>query len=182
MITLTAEQRAIVAQGKAITKTANADRNKALRAERKDRRAQLAESAAPGKRDPRQLDPGFLSWLHDDLPCIGCLIEGPGPVEFATIEAAHQKLSIAAKGWKKAGLGPRTHDARCVPACAWHHTIAANACDKGQRQFWDRLGIGDEVATFCAELFHAYRCHEDGEPIVRAWAAFGLAARAEGVS
>lgn len=176
-LNLTAEQRAIVAQAKAITKGSQAERNRAARAERKERRKQLAESAAPNKRDPRQLDAGFLAWLHVDLPCIGCLIEGPGPVGYGEIEACHQKLSIAAKGWAKAGLGPRTHDHRCVPLCQWHHTIAANACDKGQRQFWDRLGLGDDVATFCAELYSAYRCHEYGEPIIRAWAGVGKAGR-----
>lgn len=177
MINLTAEQREIVAQAKAITKDSQSDRNRALRAERKERRKALAESAAPNKRDPRQHDAGFLAWLHVDLPCIGCLIEGPGPVGFATIEACHQKLAIAAKGWAKSGLGPRTHDHKCAPLCQWHHTIAANACDKGQRQFWDRLGLGDHVADFCADLFHAYRTHEDGASVVRSWATGGKAGR-----
>ena len=181
MITLTAEQREIVAQGKAITKASNAERNKALRAERKERRKQLAESAAPNKRDPRQLDAGFMSWLHVDLPCIACLIEGPGAVEYANIEAAHQKVAIAAKGWSKGGLGPRVHDGgRTCPLCAWHHTIAANACDKGQRQFWDRLGLGDDIADFCRDLYTAYRAHDDGATVVRSWAAAGLSGRVLG--
>jgi len=178
-LNLTAEQRAIVAQAKEITKTSQAERNRALRAERKERRKQLAQSTAPNKRDPRQLDAGFLSWLHVDLPCIGCLIEGPGPVGFASIEAAHQKVAIAAKGWSKGGLGPRVHDAgRTCPLCQWHHTIAANACDNGQRQFWDRLGLGDDVADFCRELALAYRNHDDGAQVVKSWAAAGLAGRA----
>ncbi len=175
---LTAEQRAIVAQAKEITKGSQSERNRALRAERKERRKQLAESAAPNKRDPRQHDAGFLAWLHVDLPCIGCLIEGPGPVGYGEIEACHQKVAIASKGWSKGGLGPRVSDARACPLCVWHHRLAGNSCDTGgQRKFWDRVGLGDEVATFCAELYSAYRCHEYGEPIILGWAAAGKAAR-----
>jgi hypothetical protein len=179
MITLTAEARAIIAEADRLKKEARKPAKLADKLDRRERRKALAESTAPNKRDPRQHDAGFLSWLHVDLPCIGCLIEGPGPVGYGAIEAAHQKLSIDAKGWKKAGLGPRTHDARCVALCSWHHTVAANACDKGQRQFWDRLGIGDGVADLCAELFHAYRTHDDGVVVVRAWAAAGVSGRAK---
>lgn len=170
-IRLTVEERAVVALGKAITGRVNRARNVDLRAERKERQKAVVESTAPNRRDPRQRNAGFLSWLHHDLPCIGCLVEGPGPVGFATIEAAHQKVAIAAKGWAKGGLGPRVHDlGRTCPLCAWHHTVAANACDNGQRQFWDRLGLGDDVADFCAALADAFTNHQPGRAVVVAFA------------
>lgn len=126
---------------------------------------------AKGHRDPRQVDPAFMAWLHVDTDCIACLIEGrpdqPGP-----IEAAHQKLAIAAKGWREGGLGPRVHDHRCAPLCAWHHRLAPNSCDTGgQRKFWDRLGLGDGVADFCRDLYAAFTTDEPPMPIIRAYAA-----------
>lgn len=123
-----------------------------------------------GQRDPRQVDPAFLAWLHVDTDCIACLIEGR-PERAGPIEAAHQKVAIAAKGWRQGGLGPRIHDHRCAPLCAWHHRLAPNSCDTGgQRKFWDRLGLGDDVADFCAELHAAYRADEPAMPIIRRWA------------
>jgi len=177
-VTLTHEERAAVDLGKAITRRANRERNTALRAERKERTKAVIASTAPGKRDPRQRDAGFLSWLHVDIPCIGCLIEGPGAVGFANIEAAHQKLNIAAAGWSK-GLGPRVHDVgRTCPLCAWHHTIAANSCDRGQRQFWDRMGLGDDVASFCRDLGEAFRAGQSGREVVLSYVAAAKAGRA----
>ena len=71
------------------------------------------------------------------------------------------------------------HDlGRTCPLCAWHHTIAANACDKGQRQFWDRLGLGDEVADFCRDLGEAYRTGRPGRPVITSFAAAAIANRA----
>lgn len=180
-LSYTAEQRAKIAEAEQIKRAVAKPLKAANRLEKKARQKALIQSEAPNKRDPRQVDAGFMSWLHVDLPCIGCLIEGPGPVGYATIEAAHLKMSIHAKGWKKAGLGPRTHDARCAPLCQWHHRISRNSCDVGgQANFWARMGLGDDVADFCAELFHAYRTHDDGAVVVRAWAAAGLSGRALG--
>lgn len=126
---------------------------------------------AQGQRDPRQVNPGFMAWLHVDTDCIACLIEGR-PAQPGPIEAAHQKLAIASKGWREGGLGPRVHDHRCAPLCAWHHRLAPNSCDTGgQRKFWDRLGLGDRVADFCRDLHTAYTTEEPAMPIIRAYAA-----------
>jgi hypothetical protein len=179
----TLEERTVLEQAGKIKKRESQARARARAAQRRETQAVLKESSAPNKRDPRQREAEFVSWLHVDLPCIGCLIEGPGPVGYANIEAAHQKQSIAAKGWTKSGLGPRTHDAKACPLCAWHHRLARNSCDTGgQAKFWIRLGIGDDVADFCSDLFAAFKADEPGRPIVQAYAAAGRARLASEVS
>jgi hypothetical protein len=155
----------------------------ARREERKERKAnkkarstaqnlEVARSALDGVqarfRQPREHDDAFMAWLRDIGLCIACLIEGrpahPGP-----IEAAHQKQNIAAAGWTKVS-GRRAHDRQCVGLCRFHHQDAPNACDKGQRQFWDRLGIGDRIADLCAELYAAFKGGSDGALIIRRYA------------
>lgn len=137
---------------------------------RKEARPAPAHPTAKGQREPRQEDGGYLAWLHQDIPCIACLIEG-GSRYTTPIEAAHQKLAIAAHGWKEGGGGKRTHDHRCVPLCRWHHQLAPGACDNGQRQFWDRLGLGDDVAQFCADLYAAFRSGRSGGVVVLDYAS-----------
>lgn len=134
----------------------------------------------PGQRNPRELDPAYLSWLHVDVACIACLVEGK-PVNQhglqSTIEAAHQNMAIDAKGWRERGGGKRIHDARCVPLCTLHHTGLPNACDNGQRKFWDRLGLGDAIADFCAALHTAFKADAPAMPVIRQFAAMALASR-----
>ena len=150
-----------------------------LRAEKKAARSRVYKPGtrlrsykpeAKGQRDPRQVDPAFMAWLHVDTDCIACLIEGR-PARTGPIEAAHQKLAIASKGWREGGLGPRIHDHRCAPLCAWHHRLAPNSCDTGgQRKFWDRLGLGDGVADFCRDLHTAFTTDEPALPIIHRYA------------
>lgn len=174
----TLEQRQILDQAAKIRR----DEKKALGKSRKqDKRATArarAEAPAPGQRDPRQLDEAFVAWLHDGIPCIAGLIEGgcAGP-----IEAAHQKLAIAGKGWAGTGLGPRAHDARCAPLCARHHRLAPNSCDTGgQRKFWDRLGLGDGVADLCRALHAAFLAGQPGGPVVRGFVSKRATITSEG--
>ncbi|RZI99832.1 MAG: hypothetical protein EON90_09930 [Brevundimonas sp.] len=140
------------------------------------KRGRTYKPEAKGQRDPRVIDPAFLSWLHVDTACIACLIEGkpanPHGLQ-STIEAAHQNLAIAGKGWRERGGGKRIHDARCVPLCTLHHTGLPNACDNGQRKFWDRLGLGDEIADYCADLFAAFKADAPAMPVIQHWAAAG---------
>lgn len=123
-----------------------------------------AATGAFGQRAPRRKERDYLAWLHEDIPCVACLIDGGRPI--GPIEAAHQKLAIAGF-WKEGGGGMRTHDERCVPLCRWHHRIDVNACDNGQRKFWDRLGVRDEVVTLCRELHDAFKWNQSGEAVVR---------------
>lgn len=110
----------------------------------------------------RERDPAFMSWQHDSgLVCVACEIEGrPTPAmlkgERNPIEVAHQRVN----GWKK---GVRGNDADSCPLCRWHHQLAPSACDKGQRQFWDRLGI--DAADYCAALYAAFRGGSDGRRV-----------------
>lgn len=123
---------------------------------------------ANGQRQPRAFEPLYLAWLRT-LPCVACMIEGPPPAGIGQnpIEAAHQKLAIASAGWKEGGGGVRTHDRRCVGLCRWHHQHAPNACDKGQRRFWDRLGLGDGIATLCSDLHAAFLSGSDGAAVIQ---------------
>lgn len=147
--------------------------------ERKDRaaaRPARVAPTAPGQRRPREEDRAYLSWLHQGIPCIACVIDrGRGvTMTVATganpLEAAHQKLAIASAGWKEGGGGKRTHDARCVILCRLHHQGLPGACDNGQRNFWDRYGLGDRVGDFCAALVQAYKNGCSGAEVVQHWA------------
>jgi hypothetical protein len=147
----------------------------AKKAERPDRvEHRRAVPVAKGQREPRLRDPAFLQWLRR-LPCIACETELRLPSmrwDCGRVQAAHQKLAIASKGWREGGLGPRVDDQRACPICEWHHLLAPDACDKGQRAFWRRL-FGDEavVADLCADLFAAFKANADGAEVIRAFAA-----------
>jgi hypothetical protein len=162
-----------------LTDNSEADLARALAEKRKGRRrasprkvaAKRAIPTAPGQRQPREQDERYLGFLRQH-PCIACLIEGPPPAGARTnMEAAHQKLAIASRGWKEGGGGVRTHDRRCVGLCRWHHQDAPNACDKAQRRFWDRLNIGDAVADLCTALRRAFPDHEAAVQVLRDFAA-----------
>jgi hypothetical protein len=129
------------------------------------RPAQVAPTAS-GQRRPRAPDPGYLTWLHEGLPCIACLIEGGPRCGFGAnpIEAAHQKHTDL----RGASLGRRPSDATCCPLCAWHHRLAPDACDPAQRKFWDRLEV--DVGDFCRALYCAYQGSQDGAAIVSGFA------------
>ena len=79
------------------------------------------------------------------------------------------KLGIASHGWTECGRGVRPNDARCLPVCAWHHRLAPDACDVNQRKFFDRIGLGDDVADLCDELYAAYRHGQDGAAVIHRW-------------
>lgn len=162
-----------------LTDHTEADLARALAEKRKDRRMASPRKVkttrvmptAAGQREPRARDDRYLAFLRQ-LPCVACLIEGPPlPGARTNMEAAHQKLAIASRGWKEGGGGVRTHDHRCVGLCRWHHQDAPNACDKAQRKFWDRLNIGDAVADLCQALRRAFPNHEAAVQVLRDFAA-----------
>jgi hypothetical protein len=114
-------------------------------------------------------DKRFLAWLHDGLPCLSCLIL-TGASHNRNIEAAHVKIGIASRGWTECGRGVRPHDARSIPLCSHCHRLAPDACDVNQRQFFDRLGLGDEIADLSDDLYAAYQRGQDGAAVIRRWA------------
>jgi hypothetical protein len=148
----TAEERAKIAEARGIER-ATRERSK------KARPARVTPTAA-GQRRPRDRDAGYLSWLHDCLPCIACLIEGKPRHASHPIEAAHQKHTDL----RGPALGKRPSDAASCPLCAWHHRLAPDACDPAQRKFWDRLDVN--VGDFCLALYCAYEASQDGAAIV----------------
>jgi hypothetical protein len=86
------------------------------------------------------------------------------------IEAAHVKIGIASRNWTECGRGVRPHDRRAIPLCGFCHRIGPDACDVNQRQFFDRLGLGDAIADVCEDLHSAYVHGQDGAAVIRRWA------------
>jgi hypothetical protein len=136
--------------------------------------SRLANTAPLRQREPRVRDKKYLAWLHHGLPCAACAIRGDGAAwPGFRVEAAHIKLGIASRGWTECGRGVRPSDSRCLPLDAWCHRLAPDACDVNQRQFFDRLGLGDAVADLCSELYQAFQHGQDGAAVIRRWARNG---------
>lgn len=144
-----------------------ADARQVLKQDRKAKRAERGPKVRQERlRDKggRDAEPKFLRWLHERAAvCIACLLDPAPPDRLKLLgvpnklEAAHQRI----RGWKK---GVRGRDADSCILCAWHHQHAPNACDRGWRQFWDRLGV--DVAAYCAELYAAYQAGADGAAVI----------------
>ena len=135
------------------------------------RRRQAAEARkTAGKTVARPAKPpiddgtDYMAWLHRDIPCIACLILGPTGTR---IEAAHQKLQLAERGFTRA-LGRRGSHFTCVPLCAAHHRTGSPCCDPAQAKFWAILGFTPEgLADFIEALIAAYREDAPGADVVR---------------
>lgn len=163
MIRDDAERRAkLTALKRQVRELEKPEREAAKIARAKNRaRREAALGGEAGQRQPINRDAGYMAWIHEQgLPCIACLIHGrpacsgPNP-----IEAAHQWIVRGATKGRRAG-----HDT-CVALCRWHHQLAPNACDKGQRKFWAALEI--DPADFSAALYAAYLAGTDGLAVIR---------------
>jgi hypothetical protein len=134
--------------------------NAAKRAERKAAKGRQAKAPRPDaaattgvnglrQRDPRELDHDYIVWLHT-RPCAACV--ALKMAQKTPTEAAHPKFGIGGSR-REFGIGERSHDRFAVPLCGGHHRILNTAeHNKGQRRFWDELGI--DVEAF-AESLHA---------------------------
>lgn len=126
-----------------------------------ERKREKALTGEHGQRAAVNRDDAYMAWIHDQgLPCVACLngepvaYSGPNP-----IEAAHQWIVRGPTKGKRAG-----HDT-CVPLCRWHHQLAPNACDKGQRAFWSRLEI--DPTDLSSALYRAFKAGDDGHRVLR---------------
>jgi hypothetical protein len=124
----------------------------------------------------------YMSWLHHDIPCIACLKLGrlhlvaDGQVAPNRIEAAHQKLQLADRGFHKRA-GRRGPHWTCVPLCAGHHREGPLCCDPAQAKFWAIVGFEPEtLADFIEALNAAFRDGMPGAGVVQRFAAMARAA------
>jgi len=136
------------------------------RARAKDRAPRLP--AKPKATHGRERDPAYLAWLHEGLSCIACLILGPTGTR---IEAAHQKLNCADRGWhKKLGIRP-TDAGRTLPLCRSHHREGPVCCDPAQAKFWALVGLSvEQVIDLCGDLYGAFPDAAAGEAVIRRYA------------
>ena len=146
------------------------------------RKARAADRRGREKRTGkarRDRDESFIGWLHEDLPCIACLLFGPPAGGAGQIEAAHQKINAPSRGVQKR-LGVRPSDMWCVPLCESHHRTGPLCCDPAQAKFWAVLGLTpDDVADFCLALYRAFEGEQDGAPIIHDFASLAAGQRME---
>ena len=117
---------------------------------------------APGQRQPRQRDNGYLAWLRR-LPCVAGVIEGgcAGP-----IQAAHIRFSDAGRGRVNPGMMRKPDDSSAVSLCERHHLHDQHR--GSERKFWERLGV--EPSALAAALYAAYQAGGDGAAVIREFA------------
>ena len=153
-------ERAVLRRARRITKR-----------ERERRRAAWVERTALDRapfglraKSPRRTDAAYLAWLRRQ-PCVACwagLEDGGGP-----IEASHPKFGLGGRR-REFGLGETSHDRLALPLCRRHHRTGRLAEHRGQRRFWDRLGV--DVADFALDLNGAFDADQDGAEVVLSYA------------
>lgn len=135
-MTLSRDERAILAQGRA------------LRA-RERKTAKLARPKSPKADRGRVRDSGFLAYLRRQ-PCAvgpsGC--DGP-------IQAAH--IRTPRPGESPTGLQRKPNDDRCTPLCASHHRQQHTMRELG---FWARYGL--DPFDVAARLYAEYQGGQNG--------------------
>ena len=113
---------------------------------------------APGQRQPRQRDNGYLAWLRR-LPCVAGAIEGgcAGP-----IQAAHIRFSDASRRRTNPGTMRKPDDQDCVSLCEHHHLHDQHR--GAERAFWSRLGL--DPGEVAGALYAAYQAGRDGAAVI----------------
>lgn len=159
-MTLTADQRRRKAELEREIAEIMGPPNAAAKARRKAARAAMLKRVgkrAPGQRQPRERDPGFLAYLRR-LPCVAGMIEGgcEGPTQ-----AAHIRYSEAGKG-RNPGMAAKNHDRCATPLCERHHIRDQHA--GAERAFWQRLGV--DPFDLAAALHAAYLAGQDGRDVL----------------
>lgn len=121
MIRLDAEARAqradLQRQIKVLEGPATAEQRALRKANRKARSAAIGKPA-PGQREERELEPGYLAYLRRQ-PCqVGPLMGDPCE---GRIDPAHLRFTNRAVGRINPGMGRKSHDRFCLSACRKHH-------------------------------------------------------------
>lgn len=145
-------------RAKALRAKKNAEAKERAARDRKGREKAL--SRAPGQRQPRERDPGYLAFLRR-LPCIASVVGIPG-CEGPT-QAAHLRFSDVAQGRRNPGMAAKPSDRFANPLCATHHLRDQHA--REERAFWNSLGI--DPGDLSAALYAAYLAGEDGTAVLR---------------
>jgi hypothetical protein len=144
---------------------------KRQRTERKEAARQhiraIVASTAPGKRQPRERDNGFLAFVRRH-PCCVC---GRSPVE-----AAHTRFTNRDVGRMNPGMGCKPSDRFCTPLCPDHHR--AQHARGNEAAWWAEQGVDPDAIS--AQLYAAFLA--GGEPIpmvVRPSRPFGTSKRTQ---
>lgn len=136
---------------------------KAQRTARKEAARQhiraIVASNAPGRRNPRQRDNGYLAFLRR-LPCA---IDGAKPSD-----AAHLRFTNLSAGRTNPGLAKKPHDRFAVPLCRVCHT---DQHANNEARWW--AGHGIDPDALASALYAAFLAGQDGEPVVRRFARVG---------
>lgn len=132
---------------------------KAARAVEKKATKRAVGKRAPGQREVRELDRGFLAYLRR-LPCIAGLMTGGGCA--GPIEAAHIRFSLHGKG-RNPGMGRKNHDRCATPLCKSHHH--SDQHKRSEVAFWADLGV--DAYDLAADLYADYVAGGDGSAVLR---------------
>ena len=155
-MTLTHEQR----QQASVHRKALRDIGKAAKANAPAKvKQERAFPVAPGQRQPRERDPGFLAFLRR-LPCIAW-VRGLHGCQGAT-QAAHIRFSDAAKGRRNPGMQSKPSDRFATPLCAAHHLHDQHL--RKEQAFWAEVGV--DPGDLAAALHAAYLAGDDGVAVL----------------
>jgi len=160
MITLTAEQREIVAEGDKIKRQINREKRLARKEAARQHIKAIVATKAPNQRQPREKANGYLQALRR-VPCAIC---GALPSD-----AAHIRFTNMAVGRRNPGMGMKSHDRFATPLCREHHTEQHAA---GNEQAWWAAHRMDPDAL-AAGLYAAFLAGGDMAAVVQQYRPAG---------
>jgi hypothetical protein len=136
-------------------------------ARRTARAKDVLSSIAPGRRQPRERKPAFLSWLRA-CPCLACAIAGTP--QTTRTEAAHVRRAYPDRGWRPVGGAEKPSDHRALPLCAWDHRTGPWAQHNDDSAAW-YAERGIYPLTVCAALLDGHESDADPVEIIQTLAA-----------
>ena len=146
-------------RAKALRAKKNAEAKERAAKDRKGRNKAL--SRAPGQRQPRERDPGYLAFLRR-LPCV------VGPIKGdccgGRTDPAHIRFADPKAGRRNPGLSAKPDDKWCLPVCRFHHE-AQHAY--GNEAEWWAVEVGADPTDLARAFYAAYLAGEDGHDVLR---------------